>query len=321
MAVISFRNVTKTFPNGKTAVKDLSLEIRHGEFLVLTGPQGSGKVTLLRMIAGMEPISTGELWINGEKVENANPRKRNMGMVFRHYTLYPGMTVHENLAFPMRQRGLSEKEIREAVDRTVAVFRLEGLLSCYPRELTDIQKQYVAAARAYVHKPEAFLLVDVLGGLEPDMRRQARRRMKEIYNALDTTLIYVTEDPKEVMELGARTAVMRRGQLVQEGPVRELLERPRNLFVAQFMNSPRFALSEVRIVKGQTAVEAIGDGFSVDVPPEWVARLEQNGYIGHRVLMGYQTGEPAEDEDGTTERPLPDSRFYFFDRTTENTIL
>ncbi len=320
MAVISFRNVTKTFPNGKTAVKDFSLEISHGEFLVLTGPQGSGKVTLLRMIAGMEPISGGELWINGELVENANPKKRNMGMIFRHFTLYPGMTVYENLMFPMKFRDLPEEEIRKAVDETVRIFRLEGLLSCYPRELTDIQKQYVAAARAQVHKPEAFLLVDMLKGLDPDIRRRVRRQFKDMQKELGTTMLYVTDDPEEAAAMDARTVVMRRGRLIQAGPVQEILANPRNLFVAQFMNGPDFCTSEVRIVKGQGAVEAIGDHFSVDVPPEWIERLEQGGYMGRRVLMGYRTRRDPEKDTGEADMPAPDSGFLFFDRTTEDTI-
>ena len=319
MAEISFRKVRKTFPNGKEAIKDFDLEVSHGEFLVLTGPSGSGKVTVLRMIAGMEPISSGELRINGELVENGNPKKRNMGMIFQHYTLYPGMTVYDNIGFALKLRGEPEEEIRLAVEETAKLYKVDQLLSCYPRELNPLQKQYVAMARASVHKPEAFLLLDPLGSLDTASRKMARERLKSLHKEIGTTLLYVTESAEEAVKLGARTVVMRRGRIEQQGSVEELLEKPKNLFVAQYMNGERFMVSEVEIHQGKTAVEAIGEEFSVDVPSEWIERLGQAGKIGSRVLMGYMTEEP-EDGEELKHLPMPDSRFYFFDRETEKSI-
>ena len=322
MAEISFRNVTKTFPNGKAAVKDFNLEISHGEFLVLTGPSGSGKVTVLRMIAGMEPISGGELRINGELVENRAPKKRNMGMIFQHYTLYPGMTVYDNVGFAMKLRQEPEEAIRAAVEETAKIFKIENLLSCYPRELTELQKQYVAMARAHVHRPEAFLLLDPLGNLDTAARGKARKRLKNLYNELRTTILYVTDSAEEAIKLKARTVVMRRGRIEQQGTVDELLGSPCNLFVARYMNGRDFCTGEVEIAQGQTAVEAIGDGFSVDVPPEWIPRLERAGCIGGRVLMGYTVNRMEEDDDEEKDMaPAPDSRFFFFDKETEKAIL
>ncbi len=322
MAEISFRNVTKTFPNGKAAVKEFDLEISHGEFVVLTGPSSSGKVTVLRMIAGMEPISDGELRINGELVENRAPRKRNMGMIFQHYTLYPGMSVYDNVSFAMKLRQEPEEKIKEAVAETARIFKIEKLLSCYPRELTELQKQYVAMARAQVHRPEAFLLVDPLGNLDTAARGKARKRLKELYEELETTLIYVTDSAEEAIKLQERTVVMRRGRIEQQGTVDELLNSPCSLFVAQYMNGRDFCTSEVKIVQGQTAVEAIGNGFSVDVPHEWIPKLVKAGRIGGRVLMGY-TVNRTEEEDGEEKDmpPAPDSRFFFFDKETEKAIL
>ncbi|MEI3175651.1 MAG: ABC transporter ATP-binding protein [Lachnospiraceae bacterium] len=319
MAEISFRKVRKTFPNGKEAIKDLDLEISHGEFLVLTGPSGSGKVTVLRMIAGMEPLSSGELRINGELVENGNPKKRNMGMIFQHYTLYPGMTVYDNIGFALKLHGAPEEEIRRAVEETAKLYKVDQLLSCYPRELNPLQKQYVAMARASVHKPEAFLLLDPLGSLDTASRKMARERLKSLHKETGTTLLYVTESAEEAVKLGARTVVMRRGRIEQQGPVEELLKKPKNRFVAQYMNGDRFMVSEVEIHQGKTAVEAIGEEFSVDVPPEWIERLEQAGTIGSRVFMGYMAEEP-EDGEELKHIPAPDSRFYFFDRETGNSI-
>ncbi|MCI8549831.1 MAG: ABC transporter ATP-binding protein [Lachnospiraceae bacterium] len=321
MAGFSFRNVTKVFPSGKAAVKDFSLEIRDGEFLVLTGPERSGKATVLRMIAGMEPISSGELRIDGTAVENGRPEKRNVGMIFRHFTLYPGMTVYDNIGFLMKLRGEPEEKIRLAVEENAKIFKIEGLLSCYPRELNDLQKQYVAMARANVHAPEAFLMLDLLGELDASARKKARERLKSLYNEIQTTLVYATDDAKEAALMDMKTVVMRRGQIEQVGSVRELKEHPRNFFVAQFMHGSGFGSSEVEIVCGKTAVEAVGNGFALDVPPEWIPCLERGGYMGKKVLLGYTLNEPpcgAEDLEETA--PEADSRFFFFDRETRMAI-
>ncbi|MDI9242871.1 ABC transporter ATP-binding protein [Fusibacillus kribbianus] len=322
MAEISFRNVTKTFPNGKSAVRDFSLEIHSGEFLVLTGPQGSGKATVLRMIAGMEPISSGELRINGEIVENGKPEKRNMGMIFQHYTLYPGMTVRDNISFAMKLHQEPEDVIRRSVEETARIFKIENLLSCYPRELNELQKQYVAMARAHVHQPEAFLLLNPVRSLDLQARKKARNRLKELQEEIGTTLIYATDDAAEAAFMGTRTVIMRRGRIIQVGTAEELMENPCCFFVAQFMNEPGFGSGEVRIVKGKTAVEAVADNFSVDVPPEWIPRLEQAGYVGKRVLMGYTVSRPSDEEDmGCELLPDGESRFFFFDRETQKSIV
>lgn len=322
MAAISFRNVTKIFPNGKTAVKDFSLDIGDGEFIVLTGPKGSGKATVLRMIAGMEPVNAGELKIGGETIRNSSPEKRNMGMIFQHFTLYPGMSVYDNLAFPMKLKGEAEETIRPVVERNAKIFKIESLLPCYPRELNDLQKQYVAMARANVRSPEAFLMLDLLGSLDAPARKKARERLKSLYDEIKKTLVYVTDDPEEAALMGRRTVVMRRGHIVQVGSPKELKKNPRNFFVAQFMNGPAFGSSEVKIDKGKTTVEAVGCGFSIDVPPDWVGRLERGGYLGKSVLLGYTTSRSYEMEDGAEEtRPGTDCEFFFFDKETGEAIL
>lgn len=322
MAEISFRNVTKTFPNGKAAVKDFTLEIESGEFLVLTGPAGSGKATVLRMVAGTETISDGELVIDGKPVEPGKLQKRNVGMIFQHFTLYPGMTVYDNLAFAMKLNRIEEEEVKKRVEETAKIFKIENLLTCYPRELTELQKQYVAMARAQVHQPIAFLILDSLERLAPSARGKARARLKSLHEEIGRTLIYVTDSGKEAVKMGVRTVVMRYGQIEQVGTAEELLNSPCNLFVAQFMNEPGFYTNEVVIEKGQTAVEALGENFSIDVPAEWVDRLTKAGYLGKKVLMGYTIGSlPDEDEKPENVTPEPDSRFFFFDKETEKIIM
>lgn len=321
MAGISFRNVTKTFPNGKAAVKDFSLEIEDGEFIVLTGPKGSGKATVLRMIAGMEPISAGELQVGGETIKNGRPEKRNVGMIFQHFTLYPGMTVYDNIAFLMKLKGETDEKIRPLVEENARIFKIENLLSCYPRELNDLQKQYVAMARANVHDPEAFLMLDLLRSLDAPARKKARERLKSLYDEIGTTLVYATDDPFEAVLMETRIAVMRRGQIEQTGSAAELRKHPRNFFVAQFMNGRSFGSSEVEVVRGKTAVEAMGNGFSIDVPPEWVSRLEKGGYMGKHVLLGYTVSSfSLEEEDAGETKPEAGCEFFFFDKETGKVI-
>lgn len=321
MAGISFRNVTKTFPNGKAAVKDFSLEVGDGEFVVLTGPKGSGKATVLRMIAGMEPISGGELQIGGQAIKNGSPEKRNVGMIFQHFTLYPGMTVYDNIAFLMRLKGEPEEKIRPLVEENARLFKIGKLLPCYPRELNDLQKQYVAMARANVHDPEAFLMLELLGSLDASARKKARDRLKELYDEIRTTLIYATDDPEEAALLDVRTVIMHRGHVEQVGTVAELKKNPCNFFVAQFMNGSSFGSSEVQIVKGKTAVEAMGNSFSIDVPAEWVERLEKGGYLGKRVLLGYTTCRTfGEEEELEETSPEAGCDFFFFDKETRKAI-
>lgn len=322
MAKISFRNVTKTFPNGTAAVRNFSLEIEDGEFLVLTGPAGSGKATVLRMIAGTEPISSGELVIDDESVEAGKLQKRNVGMIFQHFTLYPGMKVYDNLAFALRFRQVPDDEMQKLIEETARIFKIENLLECYPRELTELQKQYVAMARAHVHRPEAFLILDSLERLAPVARGKARKRLKNLHNELKKTLIYVTDSGEEAIKMGVRTVVMHHGRIEQVGMVDELLNEPCNLFVAQFMYEPGFYTSEVLVERGQTTVEALAKAFSIDVPAEWLPRLEKAGYIGKRVLMGYTVKCIPEEEDADESVcPEPDSRIFFFDKETNKIIV
>lgn len=321
MAEISFRNVTRKLNSGKVAVKDFSLEVREGEFVVIAGPSNSGKATILRMIAGTEPISEGELVIRGEMVEPGKMKKRNVGMIFQNYTLYPGMTIRENLAFNMSLQGEEEQKMAERIAYASKVFRIEKLLDCYPRELSDLQKQYVAMARAYVHEPIAMLILDTLQRLSPTERAKARKQLMEIYEELHNTVIYVTDSGIEVTKLNHHTVIMKNGLIEQQGSVKELQEAPKNLFVAQFMFEPFFCTEIVKVRKTQSTTEAVCEFFGIDIPGEWAEKLEANGFLNKEVLMGYTVDRVAADEDEEKNLPDGDSRLFFFDPKTEKLLV
>jgi multiple sugar transport system ATP-binding protein len=238
MAEITLDRVGKRFPDGTNAVRDASLVIHDGEFFILVGPSGCGKSTLLNMIVGLEEVSSGELRVDGRRVNDVDPRDRNMAMVFQNYALYPHLSVRENIAFPLRMKKLPAAEIERRVAETAAILELGELLERKPGSLSGGQRQRVAMGRAIVREPVAFLLDEPLSNLDARLRAQMRTEIARLQRRLGTTTIYVTHDQTEAMTLGDRVAVMRAGVIQQTGTPRELYERPRNLFVAGFLGSP-----------------------------------------------------------------------------------
>ena len=238
MTEITLDKIGKRFPDGTDAVRDASLVIHDGEFFILVGPSGCGKSTLLNMIVGLEEISSGELRVDGRRVNEVDPRDRNMAMVFQNYALYPHLSVGENIAFPLRMKKLPAAEIERRVAETAAILELGELLGRKPGSLSGGQRQRVAMGRAIVREPVAFLLDEPLSNLDARLRTQMRAEIARLQRRLGTTTIYVTHDQTEAMTLGDRVAVMREGVIQQTGSPRELYERPRNLFVAGFMGSP-----------------------------------------------------------------------------------
>ncbi|UNX55635.1 sn-glycerol-3-phosphate ABC transporter ATP-binding protein UgpC [Georgenia sp. TF02-10] len=240
MASITLDNVVKTYPDGFTAVKGVSLDIADGEFVILVGPSGCGKSTVLRMIVGLEDISDGELRIDGEVVNDRAPRDRDLAMVFQNYALYPHLTVYENIAFPLRltKGKFSEEEIDAKVRRAAALLELEEHLDRKPANLSGGQRQRVAMGRAIVRDAKAFLFDEPLSNLDAKLRGQMRTEIARLQRALATTTVYVTHDQTEAMTLGDRVAVLRRGDLQQVASPRALYDQPVNLFVAGFIGSP-----------------------------------------------------------------------------------
>ena len=237
MAPITFEHVTKRFDE-TTAVADLDIEVADGEFLVLVGPSGCGKTTALRMLAGLEDITSGRILIGDRVVNNIAPGARDVAMVFQSYALYPHMTVYQNLAFSLRNFGVPKAEIDRRVRQTADVLELGELLKRKPRQLSGGQRQRVALGRAIVREPQGFLMDEPLSNLDAALRVQTRAEILRLQERLGTTTIYVTHDQIEAMTMGDRIAVMNKGELQQLGTPEELYERPANTFVAQFIGSP-----------------------------------------------------------------------------------
>ena len=238
MAEIVLDNVTKRYPDGTEAVKGMDLEIADGEFMILVGPSGCGKSTALRMIAGLEDISDGELKIGDRVVNELDPKERDIAMVFQNYALYPHMSVRQNMAFALKLAGLDEGEIKRRVEEAAKTLDLEQHLDRKPANLSGGQRQRVAMGRAIVRNPAAFLMDEPLSNLDAKLRVQMRTEVARLQSRLETTTVYVTHDQTEAMTLGDRVAVMRSGVLQQVGTPLELYNHPTNLFVAGFIGSP-----------------------------------------------------------------------------------
>jgi multiple sugar transport system ATP-binding protein len=241
MATITFEHITKQFDETK-AVNDLNIEVEDGEFLVLVGPSGCGKTTALRMLAGLEEISSGRILIGDRVVNNVAPGARNVAMVFQSYALYPHMTVYDNLAFSLRNQKQSKEEIERRVQSAAKTLELDTMLKRKPKQLSGGQRQRVALGRAIVREPEAFLMDEPLSNLDAALRLQTRAEILKLQQRLGTTTIYVTHDQVEAMTMGDRIAVMRLGVLQQIGTPEDLYKNPANTFVATFIGSPAMNL-------------------------------------------------------------------------------
>src|SRR5215210_7306077 len=258
MAEIKLENVTKRFPDGYEAVRDMSLDIKDGEFMILVGPSGCGKSTALRMIAGLEDITDGELKIGGDVVNDRAPKDRDIAMVFQNYALYPHMTVRENMGFALRLRGEDKEEINKKVEDSARILDLEPHLDRKPSQLSGGQRQRVAMGRAIVRDPAAFLMDEPLSNLDAKLRVQMRTEVSRLQQRLGTTTIYVTHDQTEALTLGDRVAVMRSGVMQQVGEPMELYNEPLNLFVAGFIGSPAMNFMPAT-VHGDTVKLPFGD--------------------------------------------------------------
>ncbi|CKU55953.1 sugar ABC transporter ATP-binding protein [Mycobacterium tuberculosis] len=247
MAEIVLDHVNKSYPDGHTAVRDLNLTIADGEFLILVGPSGCGKTTTLNMIAGLEDISSGELRIAGERVNEKAPKDRDIAMVFQSYALYPHMTVRQNIAFPLTLAKMRKADIAQKVSETAKILDLTNLLDRKPSQLSGGQRQRVAMGRAIVRHPKAFLMDEPLSNLDAKLRVQMRGEIAQLQRRLGTTTVYVTHDQTEAMTLGDRVVVMYGGIAQQIGPPEELYDRPANLFVAGFIGSPAMNFFPARL--------------------------------------------------------------------------
>ena len=263
MADVVFEQVAKSYPNGYRAVDSLSLEIKDGEFLVLVGPSGCGKTTALRMVAGLEDISAGELSIGSRVVNDLTPKERDIAMIFQNYALYPHLSVRDNIAFSMRIRKDPKDQIKERIAWASRMLDLEPYLDRKPKELSGGQRQRVAMGRAIVRKPQVFLMDEPLSNLDAKLRVQMRTDIAKLQNELETTTIYVTHDQVEAMTMGDRVAVMRNGVLQQVADPETLYDSPANVFVAGFIGTPAMNLLEGTVV--------VDTGVSVQLASETLA--------------------------------------------------
>ena len=291
MAEVILKNVSKEFESNQV-VQSISLDIRDKEFFVLVGPSGCGKSTTLRMIAGLEEATDGEIWIGGKLVNDIPPKDRDIAMVFQNYALYPHMTVYENMAFGLKLRGYSKKEIDARVREAGEILNMTGLFQRKPKELSGGQRQRVAVGRAIVRKPKVFLFDEPLSNLDAKLRVQMRTELSKLHDRLQTTMIYVTHDQVEAMTMGDKICVMKDGVIQQIAPPLELYDRPSSRFVAGFIGSPPMNFLDVNIVdknqKGlwlkEVGADKSSDSFQLKLMPdmESVAR----NHLGKTVVLG-----------------------------------
>ena len=286
MASLSLKDVCKVYPNGFVAVKDFNLEIEDKEFIIFVGPSGCGKTTTLRMIAGLEDISSGELKIGDRVVNDVEPKDRDIAMVFQNYALYPHMTVYDNMAFGLKLRKVPKAEIDKMVKEAAKILDLEKLLDHTPKALSGGQRQRVAMGRAIVRSPKVFLMDEPLSNLDAKLRVQMRIEIAKLHQRLGTTIIYVTHDQTEAMTLGTRIVVMKDGVIQQVDTPQNLYDKPQNKFVAGFIGSPQMNFMDATVsVKGDVAyIEAAGK--SIALPAEKSQKLIAGGYAGKTVTIG-----------------------------------
>jgi multiple sugar transport system ATP-binding protein len=284
MTSVSFEEVSKTFGQVH-AVKGLTLHVEEGQFLVLLGPSGCGKTTSLRMLAGLERISSGTIRIGDTVVNELPPRARNVAMVFQSYALYPHLSVYENLAYPLKIRGAPKQSIRPRVQEVAELLQIENLLERRPKELSGGQRQRVALGRAIVRHPAVFLMDEPLSNLDAQLRVHTRGELKRLQSELAVTTIYVTHDQAEAMTLADQVAIMRDGLLQQMGPPREIYDRPANRFVGAFLGSPGMNFLRGALQRENGSLDWITDGQRVPLPTDW-ATLVDAAETQKEVLLG-----------------------------------
>ncbi len=279
MAEIECRGLAKRYPDGTVAVHDFDLKIADGEFLILVGPSGCGKTSVLRMLAGLEAITAGELWIGGVLANDLQPRQRDIAMVFQSYALYPHMTVEKNIGFALRRAGMPKQQVREKVHDAARLLGLDELLARKPGQLSGGQRQRVAMGRAIVREPKAFLMDEPLSNLDAKLRVQMRAEITRIQRRVGATTVYVTHDQTEAMTLGDTIVVMSDGLIQQRGTPEELYSRPRNLFVAAFIGAP-----SMNLLKGTVTAEALQTPLA-EIPLTAELRAKLGGH-GGEVIVG-----------------------------------
>lgn len=286
MGSLLFKNIYKIYPGDVVAVKDFNLEIKDKEFIVLVGPSGCGKSTTLRMVAGLEDISKGELYIDDQLINDVPPKDRDIAMVFQNYALYPHMTVYDNMAFGLKMRKFSKADIDKKVKAAAKSLGIEELLDRKPKALSGGQKQRVALGRAIVRDPKVFLMDEPLSNLDAKLRVQTRAEIIKLHDEIQTTFIYVTHDQTEAMTMGDRIVVMKDGVIQQAATPQELYDNPVNLFVAGFIGSPPMNFIDVNVKGDVDNCKLVFGETEICFPEGKAKKLKSKGYLGKKVIMG-----------------------------------
>ncbi|MEG0085909.1 MAG: sn-glycerol-3-phosphate ABC transporter ATP-binding protein UgpC, partial [Niameybacter sp.] len=294
MAELKLNNIYKRYPNGFVAVKDFNLHIQDKEFIIFVGPSGCGKSTTLRMIAGLEEISSGELWIGDKLCNDVAPKDRDIAMVFQNYALYPHMSVYDNMAFGLKLRKTPKDEIERRVMEAAKILDIDQCLDRKPKALSGGQRQRVAMGRAIVREPKVFLMDEPLSNLDAKLRVQMRTEISKLHQRLQTTFIYVTHDQVEAMTLGTRIVVLKDGIAQQIDSPARLYGQPENLFVAGFIGSPQMNFMESKVVvRGEDTLLTFGT-TEVVLPREKADPLKAGNYVGKSVMMGIRPEHMAD---------------------------
>lgn len=297
MGGIILKDIGKIYPGGVEAVSDFNLEIQDKEFIVFVGPSGCGKSTVLRMIAGLEEITSGELYIDGEMVNYVEPKDRDIAMVFQNYALYPHMTIYKNLAFALSLRKMPKNEIDKKVRETAKILEIEKLLSRKPKALSGGQRQRVALGRAMVRDPKAFLLDEPLSNLDAKLRASTRTEITKLHKDLETTFIYVTHDQTEAMTMADRIVVMKDGRIHQVGSPQELYNNPINIFVAGFIGTPQMNFIEARLLRDESNYFLRIDDINFPLPEDRYSREILKEYLDKEIVVGVRSEDVVEIDD------------------------
>ncbi|MBO5198728.1 MAG: sn-glycerol-3-phosphate ABC transporter ATP-binding protein UgpC [Lachnospiraceae bacterium] len=296
MASLTLKNINKTYPNGFVAVKDFNLDIADKEFIIFVGPSGCGKSTTLRMIAGLEEITGGELWIGDKLMNDVEPKDRDIAMVFQNYALYPHMSVYDNMAFGLKLRKTPKDQIDKLVHEAAKILDIEHLLDRKPKALSGGQRQRVAMGRAIVRNPKVFLMDEPLSNLDAKLRVQMRIEISKLHQKLGTTIIYVTHDQTEAMTLGTRIVVMKDGVIQQVDTPQNLYDKPNNLFVAGFMGSPQMNFIDSVVTKKGNDIYLTFGSHSIKLPESKAKKVAEGGYVDKTVVLGIRPEDVKDEE-------------------------
>ncbi len=301
MSGLVLRNINKTFPGDQQAIRDFNLEVKDREFLILVGPTACGKSTLLRMIGGLEEITSGSLIIEGTVMTDAEPKEKNVAMLFKNSVLYPGMSVEDNLTFSLRMTKMPAAEIAKRVDETVGILKIDGILEKMPEELSAADTYRVLLGRALMRRPGILLLDRTIAEADPDVQELMRKEFANINRELGITVIYATDNQKTAMALGTRTIVMNEGEICQEDSAQNIYDHPESLFVAGFFGTPRMDLSIAKVLEENGNIILKFASGKIRLSGEKAELLKKLGYVGKEVFTGVRPEKIVPAEDGKGE--------------------